>query len=131
MLDASVLVKWFVQEEGRDRAMTILQEVAARPRAFALPALAWYEATHVLLRVSPEIEATARRLERVLHLGIPCFSATAERCTRAMRLAGELGLSGHDAHYVVLADELRGCWVTFDAKAAGRVAPRSLVECLA
>ena len=131
VLDASVLVKWFVDEPGREKAVAILEEVVERPRSFAVPALVWYELSHVLLRVTKELERTYRNLERVMHLGIPCFSATPERCVRAMRLARQSGLSGYDAHYVVLAEDLEGRWVTFDAKAARAVTPRSRVHCLA
>jgi len=131
VLDASVLVKWFVEEQGRDRALEILAEVAARPRSFAVPSLAWYELTHVLLRSVQEPETVRAKIAHVMHLGIPCFGATPERCTRAMRLAGRTKLSGYDAHYVALAEELQGCWVTFDAKAARAVTPRSRVSCLA
>jgi predicted nucleic acid-binding protein len=130
VLDASVLAKWFVDEKGRDKALAILEQVAERPRQFAVPALVWYELTHVLLRVTQQPEAAQQRLERVLQLGLPCFSATADRCTRAMRLARRAGLSGYDAHYVVLAEDLQGRWVTFDARAADAVTPRSRVQCL-
>ena len=130
VLDASVLVKWFVEEKGRDKALAILEEVIERPRRFAVPELVWYELSHVLLHVAKDVEGSSRRLETIAHLGIPCFSATAERCSRAMRLARRVGLSGYDAHYVVLAEDLEGCWVTFDGKAARAVSPRSRVRCL-
>ena len=131
VLDASVLAKWLVDEAGRERALAILDEVVERPRRFAVPDLVWYEMTQVLLRTTKEVEATCRNLEKLMHLGIPCFVATAERCSEAMRLAKRTGLSGYDAHYVVLAGELEGRWVTFDAKAARAVSPRSRVHCLA
>jgi predicted nucleic acid-binding protein len=131
VLDASVLVKWFVDEEGRDAAIDLLDEVVDRPRRFALPDLAWYELTHVLLRVTRKVEPAFRSLERVMLLGIPCFAATPERCIKAMQLAKRFKLSGYDAHYVVLAEELEGRWVTFDSKAARSVSPRSRVRCLA
>lgn len=131
VLDASVLAKWFVDEEGRDRALAILEEVVERPRRFAIPTLVWYELTHVLLRTTKDLEGALGSLEKVMHLGIPSFGATAERCARAMRLAKRAGLSGYDAHYVVLAEELEGRWITFDAKAARAVSPGSRVHCLA
>jgi predicted nucleic acid-binding protein len=131
VLDASVLVKWLVDEEGRDRALEVLDEVVQRPRGFAVPALIWYELTHVLLRVAPEPEAIQPNLEKLMHLGLPCFGATPERCARAVGLARRARLSGYDAHYVALAEELEGRWVTFDARAARAVSPRSRVQCLA
>lgn len=65
-----------------------------------------------------------------MHLGIPTFRAIAERCTNAMKVVRRTKLSGYDAQYVVLAEELDGVWVTFDAKAAKAVTPRSRVRCL-
>lgn len=126
-----MLVKWLVEEAGRDQALAVLEDVAKRPRSFAVPDLVWYELTHVLVRVTGSVEGAERNLDRVMHLGIPCFHATAERCYRSMRLAARSGLSGYDSHYVVLAEELEGRWVTFDAKAARAVSPRSRVRCLA
>jgi predicted nucleic acid-binding protein len=131
VLDASVLVKWFVEDEGREPAIGLLDEVVNQPRRFALPGLAWYELSHVLLRVTRKVEPAFQNLERVMLLGIPCFAATPERCIKAMQMAKRFNLSGYDAHYVVLAEELEGRWVTFDAKAARSVTPRSRVRCLA
>jgi len=130
VLDASVVVKWLLDEPGRDPAIAILEEVVERPRRFAVPSLVWYELTHVLIRAAKDREAAFRALAKVTHLGIPSFAPTAERCERAMKLATRLGLSGYDAHYVSLAEELEGRWVTFDDKAARRVTPRSRVQCL-
>ena len=101
-----------------------------RPRAFAVPVLVWYELTQVLVRTTREPAATLGHLEKIMHLGIPSFGVTPERCERALKLAVRAGLSGYDAHYVALAEELEGRWVTFDDKAARRVSPRSRVHCL-
>lgn len=125
-----MLAKWLLDEPGREKALEILDEVVSHPRRFAVPMLVWYELTHVLMRATGDFGTASRNLARIIHLGIPAFAATAERCERAMALASRSGLSGCDAHYVVLAEELLGRWVTFDEKAARRVSPRSRVECL-
>jgi predicted nucleic acid-binding protein len=130
VLDASVIVKWFVDEAGHERSIEILDQVVGNPRRFAVPDLIWYELTHVLGRVTGNREDVRERLQRVMLLGIPCFTATAERCLEAMKLATRAGLAGYDAHYVVLASELEGRWVTFDRRAAERVRPRSRVRLL-
>jgi predicted nucleic acid-binding protein len=130
VLDASVVVKWFVDESGHGRSIQILDEVVSGPRRFAVPDLIWYELTHVLGRVAENQTTVRERLQRVMLLGIPCFTATPERCLEAMRLAARTGLAGYDAHYVVLASELEGRWVTFDRKAAARVKPRTRVRLL-
>ena len=128
VLDASVVVKWFVDEAGHERSIEILDQVVGGPRRFAVPDLIWYELTHVLGRSAKDQAAVRERLRRVMLLGIPCFAATPERCLEAMRLAQRTGLAGYDAHYVVLAAELEGRWVTFDRKAAAVVRPRARVR---
>lgn len=130
VLDASVVVKWFVDEAGHEQSIEILDQVVSGPRRFAVPDLIWYELTHVLGRIAPDRAVVRERLQRVMLLGIPCFTATAERCLQAMKLAARLGLAGYDAHYVILASELGGRWVTFDRKAAKIVRPRSRVRLL-
>ncbi len=130
VLDASVVVKWFVDEAGHEQSIEILDQVVSGPRRFAVPDLIWYELTHVLGRVTEDQATVRERLHRVMLLGIPCFTATAERCLEAMRLAARIGLAGYDAHYVVLASELGGRWVTFDRKAAAIIRPRSRVRLL-
>jgi predicted nucleic acid-binding protein len=130
VLDASVVVKWFVNEAGHEQSIDILDQVVDAPRRFAVPDLIWYELTHVLGRAAGDRATVRERLQRVMLLGIPCFTATPERCLAAMRLAARLGLAGYDAHYVVLASELEGRWVTFDRKAATLVRPRTRVRLL-
>ena len=130
VLDASVVVKWFVDERGHETAIEVLDRVVNEPRRFAVPDLIWYELSHVLGRVAEDPTSVRQRLERVMLLGIPCFTATPERCVEAMRLAARSGIASHDAHYVVLASELEGKWVTFDRKAAALVRPRSRVRLL-
>ena len=39
---------------------------------------------------------------------------------RSIRLTGS-GLTGYDAAYAALAEELGGCWLTFDAQAAEKI----------
>jgi predicted nucleic acid-binding protein len=54
----------------------------------------------------------------VLHRVHPLTEAVARR---AARFVG-LGLTGYDAMYAALAEELEACWLTFDAGAHSRIA---------
>jgi predicted nucleic acid-binding protein len=130
IVDASVAIKWFVEEPGRDRALELLGEILSKPRNFAVPELFFSELVHVFHRTLPNASETQLALlERVLVLGIPRFGMTPDlfRATRKMQT---LGLSGYDASYVGLASLLGGRWVTFDRKAHSLAEPLTLSELL-
>jgi predicted nucleic acid-binding protein len=130
IVDASVAIKWFVEEPGRDRALELLAEILSKPGNFAVPELFFFELVHVFHRTLPNpSETQLTLLERVLVLGIPRFGMTPDlfRATRTMQA---LGLSGYDAAYVGLARLLGGRWVTFDRKAHSLAEPLTLSELL-
>jgi predicted nucleic acid-binding protein len=130
VVDASVAIKWFVAEKGRERALELLGEILSRPGDFAVPELFFFELVHVFHRTLPEATATQLALlERTLVLGIPRFAMTPElfRETRRMQ---QFGLSGYDAAYVGLAGLVGGRWLTFDGKAHTLVERLGLSELL-
>ena len=47
VVDASVGIKWIVEESGSDEALQILAEVLEFPQDFAVPELFYWEITHV------------------------------------------------------------------------------------
>lgn len=131
IVDASVAIKWFIQEPKRDRALAVLASLLEQPRRYACPALLWYELTHVLTRVTQQSEPAIRRVGRLMNTGIIVCAPTPERVASAQRIAVTNGLSGYDAAYVALAEEFNGVWLTCDARAARRVKPSHLVQLLA
>jgi predicted nucleic acid-binding protein len=117
IIDASVALKWFLAEEGQERALLLLEELLAEPSAFAVPELFYFELAHVFHRAVPMPSPIQLDLLRqVFILGIQRFAMTPELLaeTRALQ---SLGLSGYDAAYVGLARILNGKWITFDLKA--------------
>jgi predicted nucleic acid-binding protein len=130
VIDASVALKWFLLEEGRDRALTLLEELLAAPDAFAVPELFYFELAHVLHRAVPDpTPLQSELLQQVLVLGIQRFAMTPALLNEMRGLQRE-GLSGYDAAYVGLAKILEGRWVTFDRKAHERIAPLGLSQAL-
>ena len=130
VVDASVGIKWFLVEEGQDRALKVLQEILAKPGDFAVPELFFFELAHVFHRTVPG--ATAEQLallEQILLLGVPRFGMTPE-LFRETRKVQELGLSGYDAAYVGLATLLSARWLTFDRKAHALVEHLGVSELL-
>ncbi len=122
IIDASVALKWFLLEEGRDRALVLLEELLTTPADFAVPELFYCELAHVFHRSIPDPSPVQiELLQQVLVLGIQRFAMTPPMLNE-MRGLQRLGLSGYDAAYVALAKLLEGQWVTFDRRAHERIA---------
>lgn len=117
VIDASVAVKWFVEEDGRDSALAVLEKVLKTPQQFAVPELFYFELANILNRLFPKpSELQSSLLDQLLNIGIARFSMNSELLAGIRDFQG-LGLSGYDAAYVALAKSLEGQWLTFDYKA--------------
>lgn len=121
IIDASVAIKWFVAEEGQERALDVLEHVFCSPRSFAVPELFYFELCHVFNRVVPKPNGGQNEvLKAVFDLGISRFSMTMTLWQEARNFQW-MGLSGYDAAYVALAKSLKGIWLSCDKKAHDKI----------
>ena len=122
VIDASVAVKWFLADESNDEADFILERVVEDPRLFAVPELFCFEVYAVLERLHPEpLKVFRKAVLPVLEGGILRYPVTESLAKRANRFVKK-GLTGYDACYAALAQELKGLWLTFDRKAHEKIA---------
>ncbi len=130
IIDASVAIKWFIQEKGHETSLTILEKILKRPEGFAVPELFYFEILHVFNRLFPSPnQGQEELLQHLLQIGIPRFSMTRE-WMKEIRHFQQMGLSGYDSAYVGLAKILRGIWLTFDRKAHLKIRNLKLSRCL-
>ena len=117
VIDASVAVRWFIEEEAHPHADEVLEKVIDVPERFAVPELFAFEVFSVLQRIHPSGLDTYRKgIIPILQGGIfrqPMTESLAVKANRFVRL----GLTGYDACYAALARDLKGMWLTFDEKA--------------
>ena len=111
--DASVAVKWVVEEERSDQATALYTAVLGAGRAIVAPPLLPIEVTNILLRRTRSahwrpLDLAAARLERFLDLPIAIHKPD-DLHSRALALAHAFDLpAAYDAHYLALAENL-GC----------------------
>ena len=121
VLDASVALRWYLQEERSDSAEEVRRRILEEPALFAVPELFGYEVFAVLWRAHPQPWKTYQEgILPLLQSGVlryPLTEAVAERAARFVAM----GLTGYDAMYPALAEELDACWLTFDGKAHARL----------
>lgn len=117
VIDASVAVRWFIEEEAHPHADEVLEKIVDEPERFAVPEFFSFEVFAVLQRIHPKgLEAFRKGIIPVLQGGVFRQPMTEDLATKANRFV-KLGLSGYDACYAALAKDLKGRWLTFDEKA--------------
>jgi len=122
VLDASVAIRWFVGESAHPNSDAVLEALLTYPHRFAVPELFTYEVLAVLYRHHPSARAVFEEdVDQVLRSGVLRYPMTPNISTRSERFV-RLGLTGYDAVYVALAEELDATWLTFDTKAHLRIA---------
>jgi len=121
VVDASVALRWLLEDEQHPLADEVLHRMIRQPGAFAVPELFLFEVYSVLCRLHPKpLEAFERGILAVIQSGIHRHPMT-DKLARAAEVFVRLGLTGYDACYAALASDLGGTWLTFDRKAHRRI----------
>jgi predicted nucleic acid-binding protein len=114
VVDASVALKWVIDESDSDKAQALLIEWGNKGTIMLAPALFTYEITNILYQNVRKNEITLERaksaIKDVIFLGIE-FDIPQDMGLgrRAIELAHKFGLKAtYDSHYLALA-EREGC----------------------
>ena len=117
VIDASIAVRWFIEEETHPNADEVLRAVVQQPERFAVPELFAFEVFSVLMRLHPNgLQAFRKGILPILYAGIYRQPMTEDLAVKAYPFV-KLGLSGYDACYAALSRDLKGQWLTFDEQA--------------
>lgn len=125
VLDASVGIKLFIEEEFSDKVQRLFTRLAEDSRAeIHVPDLFYIECANILLkytrRYKRPLEDSLADIEDLSKLALETTS-TAELIEDALSLANEKNLTAYDACYAVLAQKLELPLVTADAPLASAV----------
>ncbi len=126
VIDASVALRWFLEEEAHQSADEVLKKVVEDPCRFTVPELFAFEVYAVLERLHPDgLRVFRKGIIPLLQGGLLRHPMTEELAVKANRFVKK-GLTGYDACYAALASDLKGCWLTFDKKAHKRIATEKI-----
>jgi len=129
VIDASVAIRWYLEDEAHDCADEVLKAIVEDPCRFTVPELFAFEVYAVLQRLHPNgLQAFRKGIIPILQGGILRHPMTDDLAVRANRFVKK-GLTGYDACYAALALDLKGYWLTFDKK-AHEVIKKDGVSCL-
>ena len=120
--DASVIVKWFIEEEHSDKALKLRDMHVNGEVSVAAPELMPFEVLNALkysgLFELDELKAAAISLSSY---GIELYSLKGELAERAVEIAVEKDITVYDAVYLALANELSTVLYTADEKLIRKV----------
>jgi len=126
VIDASVAVRWLIEDEAHPSADSVLETVLETPERFAVPELFAFEVLSVLLRMHPNgLEAFTEGIMPLLQSGLFRQPMTKKLASQANRYVG-FGLTGYDACYAALAKDLGGLWLTYDKEAHRLILPEKV-----
>ncbi len=125
VLDASVGIKLFIEEEFSDKVERVFSKLAEDPQAeIHVPDLFYIECANILLkytrRFNRPLEDSLKDIKDLNDLALKSTS-TSELIEEALELASEKNLTAYDACYAALARRLALPLVTADAPLANAV----------
>jgi len=132
VVDSSVAVKWFSQEEGTGAALALRDEAFSGKRRLEAPDLLLYEIGNAL-RYNSRLDAGDVKIAvgSLLDLGIVFHPAGAALLSKAVDLAMRYRMTVYDGCFIALADILGLPLITADEKLAARAADHPRIVRLA
>ena len=132
VVDASVVLRWFVEQDGHEQAVDWLRRFVADPKLLVAPDLLRFEVHGALSRLTPKRDPgwARRSFERFNRIGIRTLISDAKLFDRALALSAELRIAGYDALYIAHAEALGVPWLTADRRVLRRLAKDARVQAL-
>lgn len=116
VLDASVIIKWFIEEEGSDRADKYLQAYKNRQFSILVPTLLFYELGNILLAKKAAAKQVGRIMQDLHALNLTKTDIGYESFRKVFQNADDLQITYYDASYLTLMQKESCEFVTADKK---------------
>lgn len=122
ILDASVVIKWFSEEEFTDKALEIRERIRMGEERVIVPDLLLYELANAL-KYNPSFDANdiGDALASIFDMDMDIVTPILDTLNSAVTLAFEHNLTVYDAFYVALAKETELTFITADRRLCERV----------
>ncbi|MBI4981456.1 type II toxin-antitoxin system VapC family toxin [Candidatus Woesearchaeota archaeon] len=131
VLDSSVIIKWFSEEEDTDIALSLREKNINGELMIAVPDLSLYEVANAL-RYNPTIDEdnVKEAIDSIIALGINIVVPTKEVMDLAISFALKYDITVYDAYFIALAKVLDFACITADEKLYQKVKELNFVRLL-
>ena len=120
VLDASVITKWFFEEEDTDQALKLLEKHKLETIQINVPVLLFFEFGNTVVKKFREDIDTRKEFNRnltdLLSIQLSFAETTPDLLKLVYSLASRYEITFYDATYVALAKSLKCDFVTADKK---------------
>ena len=131
VVDASAVIKWFVKERDRDRALVLREKHVKGEKLLSAPDVLIYEVCNSL-RYNPEFtEADVKNaVKSLFELHLELIPPTIENMDKASENAFKYNITAYDASYLSLAGSAKCPFITADEKLYEKVKKNPLAVLL-
>ncbi|MBI2667756.1 type II toxin-antitoxin system VapC family toxin [Candidatus Woesearchaeota archaeon] len=131
VLDSSVVIKWFSNEEHTDIALKLRDMFVMGDIEIVVPDLQIYEIANAL-RYNKQIERTDvdNAVKSLIEIGIKVISPKREIMKKAIDFSYDYDLTIYDSCFIALAKELNFVFVTADEKLYKKIKSLNFVKLL-
>ena len=131
VLDTSVLIKWFSNEEDTDIAVELRDNYVKGNANITCPDLVVYELINALRYNKALTEKDVKdSINSLLSIGINIIVPTRQVVESAIAIAFQHEITVYDAYFVALAKELNFTYITADEKLYSKIKKLSFVKFL-
>ncbi len=115
VVDASVILKWFIEEVDSDKARQIKKDHIDGSSVITLPDIALYEIGNAL-RYKPEFSTAEINLSlnEIYELNIDIITPTFQIISPVTEIARHYDITFYDAFYITFSKELNLTFITAD-----------------
>lgn len=129
VVDASVIVKWFVEEEHSDKALSLRDSYVAGELRIAAPELMPFEVLNALYYKGLFSESDLKEISEALEAySFELYPLRGEYMQKTVEVAFKNDITIYDASYVALALAKKTLFYTADEKLLGKVANLNLAK---
>ena len=131
VIDASVAIKWFTQEEDRDKAIEVRNKFIGEEIDIVVPDLILYEISNVL-RYNPNFNFNdvKEAIESISDLDLTITIPLLTILRKAIQIAFSHEITIYDAIYIAIASDLNCNFITADKKLYNKVKDLDFISLL-
>lgn len=116
ILDTSVIIKWFIDEEDSDEATSYLKAFQNNEITITIPSLLFYELGNALLNKGASVELAGEIMGMFLELGLEVRDIGLEWFRKIYQNSIDYSLTFYDAAYITLLQRENCEFITADQK---------------
>lgn len=116
ILDASVIIKWFIDEEDSDKALSYLDIIQNNQRAVIVPSLLTYEIGNILLNKKASVTMVGEIMNTLQNLGLEVEDIGLKWFRKIYQNSIDYSITFYDSAYITLMQKENCEFITADKK---------------